>query len=91
MLLSEKDKRIHEIDKRDLKIVRLEIKNVKLQESVKLLPDGKKPVRIRKEWDQARNKVKAAADILSELKKYSCFRFFKRKKLLAELEKLLSV
>ncbi len=49
MLLAEKDKRIHEIDKRDLKIVRLEIKNVKLQESVKLLPDGKKPAKIRKE------------------------------------------
>ena len=89
LLLAEKDKRIHEIDKRDLKIVRLEIKNVKLQESIKLLPDGKKPARIRKEWYQARKKAKAAANTLSELKGCSCFRFFKRKKLLANLEEIL--
>jgi hypothetical protein len=79
MLLAEKDKRIHEIDKRDLKIVRLEIKNVKLQESIKLLPDGKKPGKIRKEWYQARKKAEVAAITLSELKECSCFRFFKRK------------
>jgi len=89
MLLEEKDKRMSEIDKRDLRIVRLEIKNVKLQESVKLLPDGKKPARIRKEWDQVQTKTKAAAEILNELKGSSCFRFFKRKKLLAKLEELL--
>ena len=91
MLLAEKDKRIHEIDKRDLRIVRLEIKNLKLRESIKLLPDGKKPARIRKEWYQARGKAKAAADMVIELKGSSCFRFFKRKKLLAKLEELLSV
>ena len=62
MLLAEKDKRIHEIDKRDLRIVRLEIKNLRLRESMKLLPDGKKPARIRKEWYQARGKAKAVAD-----------------------------
>jgi hypothetical protein len=89
MLLAEKDKRIQEIDKRDLRIVRLEIKNVKLQESIKLLPDRKNPARIRKEWDQARKRTRVAADTLDELKSYSCFRFFKRKKLLARLEELL--
>ena len=89
MLLAEKDKRIHEIDKRDLKIVRLEIKNVKLQESIKLLPEGKKPARIRKEWYQARKKAEVAANTLSELKECSCFRFFKRKKILSQLEEIL--
>ena len=88
MLLAEKDKRIQEIDERDLRIVRLEIKNVKLQESIKLLPDGKRPARIRKEWYQARIKAKVAAATLNELKGCSWFRFFKRKKLLANLEEL---
>ena len=86
MLLAEKDKRIHEIDARDLRIVRLEIKNVRLQESIKLLPDGKSPVKIRKEWYAARNKKKAAAETLAQLHRCSCFRFLKRKKLLTKLE-----
>ena len=89
MLLAEKDKRIQEIDKRDLRIIRLEIENVKLRESIKLLPDGKRPGKIRKEWYQAQKKAKLAANTLGELKNCSCFSFLKRKNLLATLEEIL--
>ena len=89
MLLAEKDKRIHEVDKRDLRIIRLEIENVKLRESIKLLPDGKKPGEIREEWYQSEKKARAAANTLSALKNCSCFSFLKRKNLLSALEEIL--
>ena len=89
MLLAEKDRLIQEMDKRDLRIVRLEIEKVKLQESLKLLPGGKKPATLRKEWEQVTRKARAAEETLQEFKRSSCFRYFKRKKLLAKLEELL--
>ena len=89
MLLAEKDRLIREMDKRDLRIVRLEIEKVKLQESIKLLPEGKKPASLRREWNQARIRAKAAANTLQNFKRSSWFRYFKRKKLLAKLEELI--
>ncbi len=89
MLLAEKDRMIQEMDKRDLRIVRLEIERVKLQESLKLLPGGKKPAILRKEWEQAELKARTAAETLKEFKRSSCLHFFKRKKLLTRLGELL--
>lgn len=77
------------MDKRDLRIVRLEIQKVKLQESLELLPGGKKPAILRKEWEQAGLRARAAAETLKEFKRSSWFRFFKRKKLLTRLGELL--
>lgn len=88
-LLDEKERRIQERDERDMRIVRLEIQNVKMQEAMKLLPDGKKPGQIRKEWNLAREKTQAAAGILADLKRLSFFRFLKRKKHLDRLQELL--
>ena len=87
-LLDEKEKRIRDRDQRDLKIIRLEIQNVKHQAALKILPGGKKPHRIRNEWDKNKQKTHAAATIVSELKRLSTFRFRKRKKLLANLAEL---
>ena len=89
-LMAEKEKRIRDRDQRDLKIVRLEIQNIKLQESLKLLPGDKTPLRIRNEWDQDKRKAHAASFIVSELQKVSSFRFRRRKKLLSQLEKLVT-
>jgi hypothetical protein len=88
-LLEEKEKRIQERDERDTRIVRLEIQNVKMQEAMKLLPDGKKPAQIRKEWNLARKKAQAAAGIIADIKRLSFFRFLKRKKHLDKLQELL--
>ena len=88
-LLDEKEKRIQERDERDMRIVRLEIQNVKMQEAMKLLPDGKKPAQIRKEWNLARKKAQVAAGIIADIKRLSFFRFLKRKKHLERLQELL--
>ena len=89
-LLDEKEKRIQERDERDMRIVRLEIQNVKLQEAIKLLPDGKKPSQIRKEWSLAKKKAQTAAGIMAEIKRLPFFRFRKRKKHLDKLQELLA-
>lgn len=88
-LLEEKEKRIQERDERDKRIVRLEIQNIKMQEAMKLLPDGKKPGQINKEWNLARKKAQSAAGILADLKRLSFFRFRKRKEHLDKLQELL--
>ena len=88
-LLDEKEKRIRDRDQRDLKITRLEIQNVKLQADLKILPAGKKPLRIRNEWDQNKQKSHKASAIVNELQELSSFRFRKRKKLLANLAELI--
>jgi DNA-binding transcriptional MerR regulator len=90
MLLEEKEKRIRDRDERELKIVRAEMKNVKLRELMKQLPEGKTPFRIRKEWDQAERNAEMAGDIIEELQGLSVLRFMKRKKLLAKLAELLT-
>jgi DNA-binding transcriptional MerR regulator len=88
-LLAEKDKRIRDRDQRDLKMTRLEIQNIKLQESLKLLPGGKSPNRIRNDWDQDKRNAHTASVLVQELKSLSSFRFRKRKKLLGQLTELL--
>lgn len=85
-LMAEKEKRIRDRDQRDLKIVRLEIQNIKLMEALKLLPGGKTPQRIRNDWDKNKRNGYAASVMVDELKKVSAVRFRKRKKLLTELE-----
>ncbi|MFA7382846.1 MAG: hypothetical protein WC001_05300 [Desulfurivibrionaceae bacterium] len=88
-LLDEKEKRIQERDERDMRIVRLEIQNIKMQEAMKLLPGGKKPAQIRKEWNLARKNAQVAAGIIADIKRLSFFRFLKRKKHLDRLQELL--
>jgi len=84
-LLAEKDRRISEVDKRDVRIVRLELKNGKLQESLKQLPSVQKYTRIREELELARENDQAINNILVELKDCPWFHCFKRQRIVRSL------
>ncbi len=76
---NEKDRRIHELEKQKLI----------LENTLKLLPEGKTPEQLKQEYEDRQKKERAKGRIVAELKSTGIFQRNKRKKLLSELEKVI--
>ena len=88
ILMEERKDRLEERKQRDIRIVRLEIDNTKLNENLLKHSAGPRTGQASKELSMAREKNQTALEIITKLRKLSCLSFRKRKKHLDRLQEL---
>ena len=87
-IAEEKEKRLQQLTEKDQTILDLETKKQTLENSLKLLPEGKSPEQLRREWEENYKIEKEKIKIVTEVRATGSLRFRKRKKLLNRLEEL---
>lgn len=87
-LSQEKIKRVQEVGDRERKISDLEKENLILSSTLKLLPEGKSPEEVKKEYEERQAKDRRKIQLVAELKNAGVFQIKKRRELLKELEDL---
>ena len=86
----EREEKLKERIESNKKIAELEKKTQLLESALKLLPEGKEPETIKKEWEEQQKGKWDVSKILGELKSINFYNPFKRKKLIEKLETIVN-
>ena len=86
----EREERLKEKNQYDLRVAELEQKSQALHETLKLLPEGKDPATIKREWEDAQKRKLEAIKIMDRLEELEgrWFKGSERKELIKRLREL---
>ena len=89
-VFQEREARLRDEKAQALKVVQLEQEIKRLQDELKRLPDGMDPEALAKEWEDGEWKRGEFIRLLAALKETGAFSYRKRRKLIEDMERLIS-